>query len=42
MKLCVQYKNNVQDIYSAKMTYKHLKYVHDHGRVHILSVYRSF
>ena len=33
MKSCVQtylqYKNNVQVIYNAKMTYKHLKYVHD-------------
>ena len=28
-KTYLQYKNNVQVIYNAKMTYKHLKYVHD-------------
>ena len=28
-KTYLQYKNNVQDIYNAKMTYKHLKYVQE-------------
>ena len=28
-KTYLQYKNNVQVIFNAKMTYKHLKYVHD-------------
>ena len=28
-KTYLQYKNNVQVIYNAKMTYKHLNYVHD-------------
>ena len=44
IKTYLQYKNNVQDIYNTKMTYKHLKYVQDlaFGRQSCLQRVRKF